>query len=180
MDIVDFFRKAIRLKDVQRTGWVHKGIPHPESVAHHSWGVALLALIIPTPPAVDRERLVAMALIHDLGEIAIGDWVWEKGAYSDVERQKKKHEHELAFMNNTLIGEQRELGIEFIEQQTPTAKFLKELDKLDMVFQALEYEKRVPAATLDEFWENAEKYITTPSLKEILATLKLKRTTPSP
>lgn len=60
------------LKDVARSGWVLRGIERPESVADHSWGTAYLCLLL-APAGIDRERSVAMALVHDLAEVETGD-----------------------------------------------------------------------------------------------------------
>jgi 5'-deoxynucleotidase YfbR-like HD superfamily hydrolase len=40
------------------------------------------------------------------------------------------------------------------------AKFLKQIDKLEMALQALEYERDGQnSKSLNEFWENSEKYL---------------------
>ncbi|MFN7146928.1 MAG: HD domain-containing protein, partial [Myxococcota bacterium] len=65
-------REAVLLKEVDRSGWTRIGVPHPESVAAHSWGVALLALLR-CPPELDRHKLLAMAILHDLAEVRVGD-----------------------------------------------------------------------------------------------------------
>src|SRR4051794_15354555 len=63
-----------RLKEIPRTGWLDRGIlaEETESVADHSYGVALLAWLL-APDALDRGRVVELALIHDLAEAVVGD-----------------------------------------------------------------------------------------------------------
>ena len=69
---------AQRLKRVPRTGWLLRGVPHGEgeSVAAHSHGMALVALALAEtlPQPLDRGRLLAMCLLHDLAEAILGDW----------------------------------------------------------------------------------------------------------
>jgi len=60
---------------------------------------------------------------------------------------------------------------EFNEQKSPEAKFLKQIDKLEMVLQALEYE-RAGYKNLNEFWENAEKYLEGKELEPIFRELQ--------
>ena len=62
-----------RLKDTPRTGWLKAGIENPESVAEHSYEVALLASIIADELNLDHSKLVRAALVHDLGESETGD-----------------------------------------------------------------------------------------------------------
>ena len=55
---------------------------------------------------------------------------------------------------------QRRLVEEFLEQKTPEARAMKEIDKIEMVLQALAYEKEVEDPnSLVEFWESTAKYL---------------------
>ncbi|MDF2757844.1 MAG: domain containing 2, partial [Thermomicrobiales bacterium] len=71
---------AAKLKSVPRTGWLDRGLDahRVESVADHSFGVALLAWVCAlqrqaegTP--IDPERVLQLAIIHDLAEAKTGD-----------------------------------------------------------------------------------------------------------
>ena len=68
-----------RLKNVDRTGWSLRGLPpRTESVASHSFGVAVTAMmladeLVSRGTAVDTQRLLRMALLHDWAEARIGD-----------------------------------------------------------------------------------------------------------
>ena len=64
--------EALRLKELPRTGWVRAGVPEPESVAAHSWGVAWLVLVL-CPRHIELDRALAMAVVHDLAEVRAGD-----------------------------------------------------------------------------------------------------------
>jgi putative hydrolase of HD superfamily len=69
---LEFLRDAERLKTVTRSAFTTTG--EVESVAEHSWRLALMAtLLAPQFPEVDGARLVRMCLIHDLGEAIGGD-----------------------------------------------------------------------------------------------------------
>lgn len=179
MKYIDFFQKAINIKKIERTGWQYKKIPEPESVADHSFGVVLLALTIPLPNHIDRNELIKMATIHDIGEHEIGDMVWENGKITHKKIQKSKHKSEFKVLNELFNDidnkELLNLSMDFLHQKSETAKFLKEIDKLEMIFQALKYENSVDPSSLDEFWENAEKYIKTKEVKDIFEKLKLLR-----
>ncbi len=128
-------RAAFALKAVDRAGWKRVGVPRPESVAAHSWGVALLALLR-CPPDLDRHKLLAMAILHDLAEVRVGDLT----PYDGVTKEEK-HRRERAAMDDLLadrpdlraIWDEAEAGV------SPEARLLKELDRADMGVQALLY-----------------------------------------
>ncbi|MFH1601432.1 MAG: HD domain-containing protein [Candidatus Shapirobacteria bacterium] len=155
------------LKKIQRTGWVLKGVKDVESVAEHTWRVAMLALMFAPQLKLDPLKMVKMALIHDLGEIGIGDIKWESGK-KVIGSQKKKHQDERQvlkkmFADNPKFQEYFRLWEEFNAGRTKEAKIIKQLDKLEMAIQSLEsleYEKEgYPANWFKEFWDNAEKYL---------------------
>ena len=45
MTDAELLAEAMRLKALDRAGWKRVGVVNPESVAAHSWGVALAALL---------------------------------------------------------------------------------------------------------------------------------------
>jgi|SRR5688572_4426881 len=70
--LIEFLREAERLKTVTRSAYTSDG--NQESVAEHTWRVALMAILLaPQFPELDAARLVRMCLIHDLGEALGGD-----------------------------------------------------------------------------------------------------------
>src|SRR3989441_12764642 len=71
----DFWQLLERLKLEPRRGWKEKlRLSHVESVADHSYGVAMLCLFQAwSPGGYDLERLLKLALSHDLDEAITGD-----------------------------------------------------------------------------------------------------------
>ena len=68
----DDLLRYLGLKDVLRTGWVRSGVESPESVAAHSWGMAVLALKL-CPSELDLLRVLQLCLVHDLPEAVVFD-----------------------------------------------------------------------------------------------------------
>ena len=62
----------LKLKDIDRAGWVRAGVSNPESVAAHSWGMAILALRL-CPDHLDLSKVLQLCLVHDVAEIVVGD-----------------------------------------------------------------------------------------------------------
>ena len=127
--------EALGLKDLARAGWSRAGVIHAESVAAHSWGVALLALLR-CPPGLDRGKLLAMAVLHDLAEVRVGDLTPHDGV-----THEEKHARERAAMNDLLAHrpDLRALWEEAEAGTTPEARLLKALDRADMGLQAERY-----------------------------------------
>src|SRR6266550_4779632 len=83
-----------RLKRLERTGWSLRGLPNgTESVASHSFGVAVTAMMLADEVkarglAVDCERVLRMALLHDWAETRVGDMPRTGTNYFGAEARK--------------------------------------------------------------------------------------------
>src|SRR5882672_8686892 len=84
-----------RLKNLDRTGWALRGLsPRTESVAAHSFGVAVTAMMLTDELAAqgvetDRERVLRMALLHDWAEARIGDMPRTAAQYFGADHRKR-------------------------------------------------------------------------------------------
>ena len=137
------------LKDVLRQGWVNAGVKSPESVAAHSWGMAILALKL-CPPELNLERVLTLCLVHDLPEVVVGD-------LTPSDDRSSKAEDERAAMGQ-LAPEWVVLLDEYEAQSSPEAVFVRSLDKLDMALQAKVYMER-SELDLNQFIESARKIL---------------------
>jgi len=61
------------LKHLYRTGWVDRDVDLPETVAAHSWRLALMAWLAADAGGLDVGRAMKLALVHDLAEAITGD-----------------------------------------------------------------------------------------------------------
>ncbi len=139
MSLQEFMDYAGRLKRIKRAGWIIRGIPDPESVADHSYRAALLGLILARKEGLDGEKIVAMLLLHDLGEAIIGDIVPEGEEFIDKEKAEREAIRKIL---STLgdIGEQLySLWMEFHQGESEEAKLARIVDKAEMAYQAKEY-----------------------------------------
>ena len=156
-----FLQLAIHLKERPRRGWQRIGIAQPESVADHSWGVALLALVAAEErPHLDRARLLELAIVHDLAEAVVGDMV--PGEYAHKGEKVAKERRGLEEMVDTLpVALRGRLLARFEElasDASDEARLVHELDKLEMALQAARYrEQGRPPADLAPFFESAAR-----------------------
>lgn len=130
--------RLLQLKELTRAGWVRVGVAGPESVADHSFGVALLAALL-CPPGLDREKVLLMAILHDLAEVEVGDITPHDGV-----SHEEKHAREAAAIRALLAGwpELLTLWEECDAKSTPEARFVKRLDRLDLGLTARRYAER--------------------------------------
>ncbi|MFV9506430.1 MAG: HD domain-containing protein [Oscillochloridaceae bacterium umkhey_bin13] len=144
------------LKLLPRIGWLQRGVRDVESVADHSFGVASLALLVgDLYPELDRGRVLAIALVHDMAEALIGDL---PASASRLLGKAAKYEAERKAMLELFAGHplcEHYLGLweEYSTAATPEARLVKALDRLEMLAQTLAYE-RSGARNLAEFWED--------------------------
>lgn len=137
-----------------------------ESVADHMFRMATLSLFAPPPIIIDK--CVKISLIHDMAEAIVGD-ITPAGGVSRREKNRREAEA-IEFIAGTLlkngsVGNQiRELWKEFEESETRESRFVQDLDKLEMLLQMVEYEKRAGGdLNLDEF-AYARKKISDPDV----------------
>lgn len=184
---------AGRLKGLKRTGWLDRGVPpeHAESVADHSYRTTLLAwLAAAADPALDRDRVLTLALIHDLAEAIAGD----PAPYApdelppSVDREarraffrvrhlrtpagaaaKRAAEHAaiadlLAPLPAELSTELHALWEEYESQASPEARFVKEADRLEAYLQSREYLAADPDLPVWGFADMAANEVHHPAL----------------
>ncbi len=134
-----------------------------ESVAAHSWGVAWLVALC-CPPELHRERALLLALVHDLPEVRVGDITPADGI---PKAEKRRLEAAAA---GSLLAETPELLAawqEYEANETAEARFVHELDRLDMGLQALAAGRAADAPDLTEFIESADRGIRAPALRAL-------------
>ena len=137
MKILDFYKYLDKLKRTKRAGWISQGILDSESVADHSYSVAALSMILAPKLSVDGDKLIKMALIHDIGESIIGDVRWytpEKGLDKDVLAKKEKDEGKAVRKILETLGKDEYLQLweEMEGKKTKEAKIHKEIDRIDL------------------------------------------------
>ncbi|HZF67364.1 MAG TPA: HD domain-containing protein, partial [Gemmatirosa sp.] len=134
--ILDFLRAAEALKDVTRTAWTSAGVR--ETVAAHSWRLCLMALVLGRRvPGVDLGRLLAICIVHDLGEAIGGDVsaVLQAGAPPKAEQERADLLRLCAPLPPALRDELVALWDEYEAARTPEAGLAKGLDKLETILQ---------------------------------------------
>jgi putative hydrolases of HD superfamily len=173
--LASYFR-LMRLKRLYRQGWLKRGLPEElcESVAEHSFGTALLVLLMAGKAGsggelgkIDSGRAALLALVHEMGESYAGDITPVDG----VGREEKEALERKAILRALEGHPDREwllsLWEEFEAGTTVEAKFVRQLDRLEMGLQAaLQEAEGFPG--MSEFYESARRTVVEPRLRSLL------------
>lgn len=179
----EFFSKVKKLKEMPRTGWVLREVKSPETVAEHTFGVAFLSWLLGSQMNLEVQKLIKIALSHDLCEVFAGDktpfWYypnlpkdkilqrkvlqkWARLSMKERKRaanKKRKVEEKallnlLKFLDKPIKREIFQFWLEYENGSSPEGKLVRQLNRVETLIQALEYFKE---KTSQNWWEWAEE-----------------------
>ncbi|CAH0389418.1 unnamed protein product [Bemisia tabaci] len=175
---LEFLEEIGKLKHLKRTGWVLRKVDDPETVSGHMYRMATMTFLIDDASELDKNKCMQMALIHDMAECIVGDLTPYCGVSPS---EKHQREDDAMTLLSKLVPQpqgQNMLNLfkEYESQISKEAKFVKELDRLDMILQAFEYEKMHKSPKkYEEFFDSTLDKITHPLLVPIKEELLLQR-----
>ena len=158
---MDFYSEITKMKEIIRRGWTLRGVPgRTESDAEHTYSCLMIAIYLMSHLKLDLDQLKVLKMItfHDLCEIDSGDVTIVDGV-----PQEEKYKKEIACIKRLAkdldMPEIESLWVEFEENKTKEAQFVKRIDKFDAVCQAKIYSDRFDMQALyEEFYGNAKEY----------------------
>ncbi|WWC87312.1 uncharacterized protein L201_002201 [Kwoniella dendrophila CBS 6074] len=184
LDTLAFLHLLEQLKVQKRSGWIREGVKEAESISDHMCRMALMAMMIPQDPnrPLDIPRCVMMALVHDLAEAHVGDITPVEGVPAHVKHQLEEQAMD-SFLNEMLGGEGnkdarnrfRSLWDEYETRETPESKLVKDLDRIELALQAVEYERSQDIQTLSPFFCGSIPHLEHPTIQKWAETLMEER-----
>jgi len=168
--LLDFFKTAANLKKISRQGWVDKlSLDNSESVADHSYSMAVISMVISDLENYNSEKILKMVLLHDLAESKIGDYTPEQLSNEKKTKLENNTFNEIIKNLPDIIQLQYlQIWQEYQENTSPESKIVHQIDKLEMALQAKIYQKDGHSQEkLESFFESAKADITDPKLKEL-------------
>lgn len=200
-EILDFLIKVGNLKKMPRTGFAWLGIKEPETIAQHSYRVALMNWILASEgkAKMDIKKVIKTSLVHDICEVYAGDMTPYWGLLPDdpdqrlemlkhavrlpkvvkVKRDRIKHKKEKAALVKLLKklepAEKREImdcWMNYEKMKGREGRFVKQGDKVETLLQALEYWGSAPDTPVMGWWEEVEEIVDDPVLADFLDKLR--------
>lgn len=161
------------MKAIPRSGWISHGIvlQDVESVADHSYSTCALALLLADLELkrgrnVDVERVLRMALIHDLPESLTFDiskeylkYLGKRGDAMKRELDRSAWKHITNGLRDpTLQRTYTGLQKEFEEERTFESQMVRAADRLDILLQIIAYRRRgYDNFMLEDIWSETNK-----------------------
>ncbi|HJM79878.1 MAG TPA: HD domain-containing protein [Nitrosopumilus sp.] len=167
---LDFFKNTSNLKNIPRKGWMDKlSIQNPESVADHSYSMAMMGMVISDLENYDTEKILKMILLHDLAESKIGDITPEQMSNENKNELENNAFNEIIDKLPEMIKIQfGEIWKEYQDNSSKESQIVHQIDKLEMALQAKIYQKNTKTIkNIEPFIESAKTSITDKKLKEL-------------
>ena len=129
-EYIKFLNVIEKLKCNTRHSWTSSG--RHESVAEHSWRLAVMAMLCADEyPDLNINKVIKMCLIHDFGEAITGDIP----AFLKTDENEKDEEKAIDSLLTLLpVDTKKELSELFVEMKslnTDEAKLWKSLDNIE-------------------------------------------------
>uniref|UniRef100_T1PDD0 5'-deoxynucleotidase HDDC2 n=1 Tax=Musca domestica TaxID=7370 RepID=T1PDD0_MUSDO len=169
-DIIQFMELIGNLKHTKRTGWVLRDVNDCESISGHMYRMSILTFLLDGTEGLNQIRCMELALVHDLAESLVGDIT----PFCGISKEEKKAMELKAMEDICKLIEPRgkrmmELFEEYEQGESAESRFVKDLDRLDMVMQAFEYEKRDNCLLRhQEFFDSTEGKFNHPFVKKLV------------
>jgi len=200
-DILNFLIEVGELKKMPRRGWALRGIKNPETIAAHTFRMTIMSWILCRRKNLNLDKVLKMCLIHDICEVRAGDTTpydsilpkdkrqWKKvfdkwPRLSKKQKEKlflRKYKKEDAGLRELIVNlplnikkEIYSLWDDYEKGLTPEGKFVRQLDRVENLLQALEYWKEKKKFAIGSWWVQIEELIDDPVLLEFMDALDKK------
>ena len=177
------------MKSIPRSGWISHSISlqDVESVADHTFTTSLLAMLLADLEAergvkIDAEKVLRMAILHDLAESLTFDisreyleYIGPKGEAMKREIETTAWEHIVKGMEQpTLAREYAAIQKHYVANETNETKIVHAADSIDILLQVVNYERRgYPHSLLSDLWDERVRKLKQADIPSVQLILKL-------
>ena len=200
-EVINFLIEVSKLKETPRTGWVLRKVRNPETIAEHSFRLAILSWLLAEKADLNVKRAIKIALFHDLCEVYAGDvtpffyytqlrgnerekqnalmrWVRlskkekEKMGKMKSEREKKALLKLVQSLDPHLKNDILSSWSDFENRISKEGKFVKQIDKIETLLQSIEYFGSEEKKGGSGWWECTEEAVDDPLLLDFLKVIQ--------
>jgi putative hydrolase of HD superfamily len=171
---IHLFLQLGKMKTTKRAGWILHSVPgETESIADHSYRVSMMTAMLAPSLKINQQKAIMMSLLHDAAESITGDIITQRGTKVLPNQKEKADNERAAFIDlfRDIDSGYLDLYDELIQNQTPEARFVNQLDKLETAIQAKEYEIK-HRIDLSEFYENTKSRLDDKVLIKLLGLIQ--------
>jgi putative hydrolase of HD superfamily len=196
---LDFFLEIGKLKTMPRTGWVLRGVRNPETIAEHTFLLAIAVWIFGRRKKLNLEKMLKIALIHEICEIYAGDVTpydeylagnkkrvkeilkrWPrfskkekiKKFLKDYLKEKQAFKKLISKLPPDLKKEILNLWDEYKRRLTPEGNFVSQIYWLVTYMQALQYWEKNKRFPILAWYEQIREFIDEPIFLKFLNELE--------
>jgi putative hydrolase of HD superfamily len=138
--VATFLFEMGHLKQLPRSGWLLLGVPQPETVAEHSFRVAVVGITLAGMDGADVGRTAALCLMHDAHETRIGDVPSVGRAYVRTDVPEAVTAQQTSEMPGNVAKVFQDLTAEYEAGETLESRLAHDADKIETLLQAIEYQ----------------------------------------
>ena len=167
-----FYLLATKLKNKIRSGWDEKHwnvkSERIESIAEHVYGTCILAISLDSEFKVDidLEKVLKMLIIHEIGEVLIGD-ITPFDHITPDEKEAAEHKAMQDVLSSLFKKDELySLLLEFDAHETNESRFAYMCDKLEADIQAKVYQDAGCQRSLDD--QESNTVFSTPRIKKMI------------
>src|SRR3989339_358145 len=198
-NLLKFLTESGKLKTIPRSGWVLRGVKNPESIAEHTFRVALMAWTLGRQKHnFNIEKLIKIALVQDLCEVYAGDITpydtilpkdtkkrkemlktWPR--FTEAQKKKlseSKHKKEKQGLNklikNLPAGLKKEMEMLWLDYEkglSREGRFFKQIDRAENLLQSLEYWQIDKSLPQKSWWTQANELFDDKLLLELVGNM---------
>jgi len=187
-NLLNFFLEIEKLKEMPRTGWVLRDVKNPETVAEHTFRLAIISWLLAEKGNFNVKRAILIALFHDLCEVFAGDITpflyyphlpknkeerkrilmkWARLSQKAKQKLgkikfKKEREACLKFMKFLKPGLGKKIFASWLDYEkgiSREGKFVNQLNRIETLIQSIEYFGIKNEVAGTNWWEWAEEIV---------------------
>ena len=131
--------------------------------------MSVMSMVLADMKSLNSEKVIKMSILHDWAESKIGDFMPDEiGHDKKSELENYAMTEILELLPQKIQSDYQDMWNEFLVRDTPEARLVHELDKLEMALQAKIYETDIDPEKVKPFIISAVEQIMDPDVKKIL------------
>jgi len=200
-EILNFLIGIYKLKEMPRTGLVLLGVKDPPTIADHTCRVSIVAWLLGESRNLNIEKIIKIALAHDICEVYAGDTTPLRGLLPKnnkkrkeilkrwirlpLEEKQKRSQQEFDIEKKCLLKLLKSFDLklrqeffsywlEYKKCITNEGRFFLQTDKIEGMIEAIEHLSKKEYVFITPWWEEADELVADPLLHIFLRLIQNK------